>query len=313
MSPVLARRHFLQAFAIGAAGFTLVQLTGGAQEQKKLPDKKAADGIDGPPNVSARAWAIFNGRNGERLHGHNDATAMPMASTTKIMTAWIVLDEASRNARVLDEVIAVSEAAARTTGSSARIRQGDRIPVRELLYGLLLPSGNDAAAAIAEHFGPRFREANAENPPAPVASFVAEMNRRAARLMLAETRYLDPHGLGRNETSARNLTTLAHRAMQLESFRQYVRTRRHEMQIEGANNERRMVSWENTNRLLDIEGYDGIKTGTTNAAGSCLVGSGRRGEDHLFVTVLGCTSNDSRYNDTRNLFRWAWRERAARQ
>jgi serine-type D-Ala-D-Ala carboxypeptidase (penicillin-binding protein 5/6) len=312
-SPKLSRRNFLQAGAVATAGFAFAHLGINAQEQKKLPDRKAADAIDGPPNVSARAWAILNGRNGERLYGHNDATALPMASTTKIMTAWIVLAEAARNARVLEEVIAVSDAAARTTGSSARIRQGDRIPVRELLYGLLLPSGNDAATAIGEHFGPRFRDPNAQNQPAPLASFVAEMNRRAGQLRLAEMRYLDPHGLARNETSARNLTTLAYHAMQNEAFRAYVRTRRHQTQIEGANNERRMVTWDNTNKLLDIEGYDGIKTGTTMAAGSCLVASGRRGEDHLLVTVLGCTSNDSRYNDARNLFRWAWRERAGRQ
>jgi D-alanyl-D-alanine carboxypeptidase (penicillin-binding protein 5/6) len=314
MNDSFTRRHFLHAGAVSAFGFVLAKcLPGDAQEQKKaLPERRPADAIDGAPNVSARAWAIFDGRTGRRLYGNNDAAALPMASTTKIMTAYIVLQEAANNAKVLDEVIAVSAQAARTTGSGARIREGDRISVREMLYGLLLPSGNDAATAIAEHFGPRFRDPNAKNAPTPLASFVAEMNRRAARLMLAETRYLDPHGLARNETSARNLTTLAYHAMQNATFRQYVQTRRHETQITNAKNERRMVTWDNTNKLLDIEGYDGIKTGTTMAAGSCLVGSGRRGEDHLLVTVLGCTSNDSRYNDTRNLFRWAWRERAGR-
>jgi len=313
MNRPFTRRHFLAAGALGIVGLTLADcLPGEAQEQKALPARRPADGIDGPPVVSARAWAIYNGRTGQRLHGFNDAAALAMASTTKIMTAYLVMLEAANNAKVLDEVIVVSEQAARTTGSSARIRPGDRIPVRDLLYGLLLPSGNDAAAAIAQHFGPRFRDANAKTPPAPVADFVAEMNRRAGRLMLAETRYLDPHGIGRNETSARNLTTLAYHALQNATFRQYVQTRRHQTQVTDAKNERRMVTWENTNKLLDIEGYDGIKTGTTTAAGSCLVGSGRRGEDHLLVTVLGATSNDSRYADTRNLFRWAWRERAAR-
>lgn len=309
MNESFTRRHFLQAGVIATVGFALAHLNGDAQEKKALPARKPADSIDGPPNVSARGWAIFDGRTGRRLFGNNDAAALPMASTTKIMTAYIVLQEAANNAKVLDEVIAVSAQAARTTGSGARIREGDRISVREMLYGLLLPSGNDAATAIGEHFGPRFRDPNAKNAPTPLASFVAEMNRRAARLMLAEMRYLDPHGLARNETSARNLTTLAYHAMQSATFRQYVQTRRHETQIINAKNERRMVTWDNTNKLLDIEGYDGIKTGTTMAAGSCLVGSGRRGEDHLLVTVLGCTSNDSRYNDTRNLFRWAWRER----
>lgn len=311
-----SRRQFLQAGALSALGLALANvLDGEAQEQKELkalPARRPADTPDGPPIVSARAWSIFDGRTGQRVFGFNDATAMPIASTTKIMTAWLVLRLAADNAKVLDETIVVSEQAARTTGSSARIRTGDRVSVRDLLYGLLLPSGNDAAAAFAVHFGARFGDRNAKNPPTPVASFVEEMNRQAARLMLGETRYIDPHGLGRNEASARNLCTLAHTAMQNATFRSYVQTRRHQAQITDAKNERRTVTWENTNKLLDIEGYDGIKTGTTTAAGSCLVGSGRRGEDHLFVTVLGATSNDSRYADVRNLFRYAWRERAAR-
>jgi D-alanyl-D-alanine carboxypeptidase (penicillin-binding protein 5/6) len=310
------RRRFLGAGAVSALGLLLADLVPAqqpAEKEKALPARRPADAIDGVPVVTARAWAIFDGRNGQRLFGNNDAAALPMASTTKIMTAWLVLRLAADNAKVLDETVTVSEAAARTAGSSARIRTGDRVVVRELLYGLLLPSGNDAAVAIAQHFGPRFRDRNAKNPPTPLASFIDEMNRQAGRLMLRETRFLDPNGLARNETSARDLCTLAYNAMQNERFRNYVQTRRHQGAITDAKGERRQVTWDNTNKLLDIEGYDGIKTGTTNAAGSCLVGSGRRGEDHLLVTVLGCTSNDSRYADTRNLFRWAWRERAARK
>jgi len=308
----MSRRRFFQASALGAFGLAFADImSGDAQEQKALPARQPADTPDGPPIVSARAWAIMDGRTGQRLFGANDATAMPMASTTKIMTAYLVLRLAADDANVLNEIITVSEQAARTTGSSASIRTGDRVSVRDLLFGLLLPSGNDAAAAFAIHFGARFRDRNAQNPPAPMASFVEEMNRQATRLMLGETRYIDPHGLGRNETSARNLCTLAHSAMQNATFRSYVQTRRQQAQITNGE-ERRTVTWNNTNKLLDIEGYDGIKTGTTNAAGSCLVGSGRRGGDHLIVTVLGATSNDSRYADTRNLFRYAWRERAAR-
>lgn len=312
MTTLVSRRYFLRAGALGALGLALAPDWNGAQEQKALPKKQPADTADGPPIVSARAWAIADGRTGRRLFGFNDAAPLAMASTTKIMTAYIVLRAAADNPRVLDETVVVSEHAARTTGSSARIRTGDRIPVRELLYGLLLPSGNDAAAAFAEHFGPRLRDPNANPQPPAVASFVTEMNRQAQRMMLGEMRYVDPHGLGRNESSARNLCTLAFHAMQNATFRDYVRTRRHEYRIPGADNELREVTWNNTNRLLDIEGYDGIKTGTTTAAGSCLVASGRRGDDHLIVAVLGATSNDSRYVDTRNLFRWAWRERAAR-
>jgi D-alanyl-D-alanine carboxypeptidase (penicillin-binding protein 5/6) len=71
--------------------------------------------------------------------------------------------------------------------------------------------------------------------------------------------------------------------------------------------------WKNTNRLLPIEGYDGVKTGTTSSAGACLVSCGKRGDDALLVVVLGSTSPEGRYVDTRNLFRWAWRERGDRQ
>ncbi len=307
------RRKFLQSGVAGLFGLGLAELAFAQEPPPPLPARRAADVVDGPPIVTARAWAIADGRTGQRLFGDNDAAPLAMASTTKIITAWIVLQQAADNPKVLDDVIVVSDVAARTTGSSARIRTGDRIPVREMLYGLLLPSGNDAATAFAQHFGGRFRDANGKNAATPIAGFVAEMNRQAARLMLREMRYVDPHGLGANMTSARNLCTLAWNAMQNATFRQYVQTRRREAQILGAKNERRAVTWNNTNKLLDIEGYDGIKTGTTTAAGSCLVASGRRGEEHLIVTVLGCTSNDSRYADTRNLFRWAWRERAGRR
>jgi D-alanyl-D-alanine carboxypeptidase (penicillin-binding protein 5/6) len=313
-SPVCcqSRRQFLQSAGASAFSFAIADFAWAQPEPAPLPARRPADAIDGPPTVTARGWAIFDGRTGQRLHGGNDAAALPMASTTKIMTAFIILRLAADNAKVLDEVIVVSEQAARTAGSGARIRTGDRIVVRALLYGLLLPSGNDAATALAQHFGPRLRDRKAKNSSAPLASFVEEMNRQAGRLKLGETRYLDPHGLARNETSARDLTTLAHHAMQNAAFRQYVQTRRHRTEITDAKGERRTQTWDNTNKLLDIEGYDGIKTGTTTAAGSCLVASGRRGEDHLLVTVLGCTSNDSRYTDARNLFRWAWRERARR-
>jgi D-alanyl-D-alanine carboxypeptidase (penicillin-binding protein 5/6) len=295
----------LQAGALGLVGGH-----GWAQApaERPLPARAAADRIDGPPLVSARAWAVFEGGKGRLLWASNEKAELVMASTTKIMTAWLIFRLAADNPKVLDEVVVVSEQAAQTRGSSARIRAGDRLSAGNLLYGLLLPSGNDAAVALAEHFGPRFRDANKH--PSALAAFIAEMNRQAGRLSLAETRYFDPNGLGKNHTSARNLGTLACQAMQNRYFRDYVRTRRHRCEAVDAKGTRRSIVWNNTNKLLDIEGYDGIKTGTTTAAGNCLVASGRHGSDHLLVVVLGCTSNDSRYIDTRNLFRWAWRQRA---
>jgi serine-type D-Ala-D-Ala carboxypeptidase (penicillin-binding protein 5/6) len=307
-----SRRRFLQAGGLGL--FSLWSDRVGAQTPapNPLPTLRDADRIDGPPMVSARAWAIADGRTGHFLWGANESAELLMASTTKIMTAHLVLREAAAGCGVLNEMMAISTRAAQTIGSSAQIRAGDRLTVGELLYGLLLPSGNDAAAAMAEHFGPRFAQRRERNPDPPLDAFVNQMNRQAATHRLAETRYFDPHGLGRNHTSARDLTKLAWHAMQDPVFRSCVRTRRHQCEIADAQGARRTVTWNNTNRLLDIEGFDGIKTGTTTAAGSCLVASGRHGSDDLYVAVLGCTSNDSRYVDTRNLFRWAWRERGHR-
>ena len=167
--------------------------------------------------------------------------------------------------------------------------------------------GNDAATALAEHFGCRFgKEADGDS----FERFVAEMNRRAKALGLKELTYRDPHGLSRdNVSSARDLAVLAHAAMKDERFREYVATRRRECEVATPDGGKRTVTWTNTNKLLDVEGYEGVKTGTTTPAGNCLVACGSRGDDRLIVVVLGATATDGRYVDARNLFRWAWRER----
>jgi D-alanyl-D-alanine carboxypeptidase (penicillin-binding protein 5/6) len=274
-----------------------------AQPPKAPPDK-----LDGPPIVSAKGWAVADGANGKLLWGDHEAEARPIASTTKIMTAWIVVRLAETDPKMLDETVAFSERAAKTPGSSSKLRAGERLSIRELLYGLLLPSGNDAAVAVAEHFGPRF-PADPQAGDDSVRRFVAEMNRLAKELNLKETTFLDPNGLARNESSPRNLATLTSRAMQLPLFREYVGTRRHECSVVGPTGEKRTVTWENTNHLLDIEGYDGVKTGTTTPAGACVVASGQRGDDRLIVVILGSAAGDARYTDARNLFRWAWAQR----
>lgn len=306
---LFTRRRFLSTMGLGLSGLVLAPRAWGQAAEKPLPALAPAERLDGPPIVSARGWAIAEGTTGRLLWGGRETAELVMASTTKIMTAHLVLRLAAENPKVLDEEMIVSALAAKTPGSSAQIRAGDRFTPRNLLYGLLLPSGNDPASAFAEHFGARFREPKSTTPA--VDAFVAEMNRQARTLRMAETRYFDPHGLGRNHTSARDLAVLGATAMQNPLFRDYVRTRRHRCDV-GEGKDRRTLTWNNTNKLLDIEGYDGIKTGTTTAAGSCLVSSGRRGRDHLIVVVLGSTSNDSRYIDTRNLYRWAWAQRGHR-
>lgn len=289
--------------ALSAAALLALFATPGAAQPKPKPRER----LDGPPVVSAKSWVVVDAKTGKVVAGGNEAVARPMASTSKIMTAWIVLRLAAEDPKVLDEVVTFSERAAKTGGSSAKLKAGERLPAKELLYGLLLPSGNDAATALAEHFGPRFgkpTDGDAEG------RFVAEMNRRAKSLGLKELAYRDPHGLSSgNVSSARDLAALAIAAMKDERFRAYVSTRQHGCDVSTPDGGKRKVTWSNTNQLLGIEGYDGVKTGTTTAAGACLVATGERDGARLVVVVLGSTSADGRYVDARNLFRWAWAER----
>jgi D-alanyl-D-alanine carboxypeptidase (penicillin-binding protein 5/6) len=275
-------------------------------QPEPLPTRLPADRPDGPPVVSARGWVIADGRTGAALASADPAEPVAIASTTKIMTAWLVLKLAASDAKVLDETVTFSAKAAATGGTSAKLKAGEKVPVRDLLYGLMLPSGNDAARALAEHFGPRLADKDGPNGADPADGFIAAMNREAAALKMTNTSYLDPHGLGLNKSTPRDLALLAAACLKNATFRAIVSARRHSCTVTAADGATRTVVWDNTNRLLGIEGYDGVKTGTTNAAGSCLVASARRDGGHLIVVVLGATSNDSRYVDTRNLFRWAW-------
>ncbi|MHC4514468.1 MAG: D-alanyl-D-alanine carboxypeptidase family protein [Planctomycetota bacterium] len=287
--------------------------------KSSLPDK-IPEPLSGPPIVSAKAWAIADAKTGKVLWSHKQDVRLPMASTTKLMTALLVARMAGKDPKVLDESVTFSPFADATGGSSAAVRAGECLPVRELLYGLLLPSGNDAANALAEHFGGRFQK-----PPKtmvwPVATrprqkpkawfrFVAEMNRTARALGMKDTRYWNPHGLDckGHRSTARDLLILARLVVESPLLSEYVATRRHRATLLSPNGRKRQVTWRNTNRLLRIESYEGLKTGTTSGAGACLVSSSRRAEDHLLMVVLGASSSTGRYVDSRNLYRWSFRE-----
>ncbi len=275
--------------------------------------KQPADSLNGPPFTTSATWAIIDGKTGATLWGQNENKPVEMASTTKMMTALLVIRLARADPKVLDEVITFSERADRTVGSTSGVKTGEKVTVGELLYGLLLPSGNDAAEAFAEHFNARFAPGSGSTTAVPpvIANFVAEMNRVAVELGLRETHFTNPHGLpaADHNSSARDLARLAQVAMLDPTFAKIVATpRRGATLIDSAGLSRNVV-WTNTNKLLNTEGYDGVKTGTTTAAGACLVASGRRDGDHLIVVILGAQSSDGRYADARNLFRWAWRQR----
>lgn len=262
-----------------------------------------------PPIVTCDAWTIIDRETGATLFSANQDTRLHPASTTKIMTALLVLRFANDNPEVLNERLRFSRRADETRGSTAAIRTGESVTVRELLYGLLLPSGNDASVALAEHFGSRLGNQSDQNPETAYDQFVEAMNRTAQRLGMQHTHYINTHGLSdqRHLTSASDLARLAREAMKHELFRKIVSTRKYGCVVEGEQGYRRNILWKNTNQLLGIDGYEGIKTGTTSAAGACLVSAGTRNEKSLVAVVLGSKSSPARYADTRNLLRWAWK------
>ena len=187
-----------------------------------------------------------------------------MASTTKIMTALIVVRLMAKDPGVGDELVTFSRRADRTIGSTSGVREGERLPVRELLYGLLLPSGNDASVAFAEHFGGRLKPPDdAPKTDDPLPRFIAEMNRVADELGLHETHFDNPNGLpapGHRSSAATWPSSPATR-WPSPTFAAVVSTRKHGCTLVDAQGKRRNVVWTNTNHLLDTEGYDGVKTG----------------------------------------------------
>ena len=289
-----------------------------ADEQQPAPDvinqekltRQAADNPQGIPAVTCKAWSIADVSSGRSLWNEQGDTVLDIASTTKIMTAYIVMQQAIQSPTVLDEIVEYSERADKTGGSTAGVRVGEKISVGHLLYGLLLPSGNDAAVALAEHFGGRFAQSDQANSQSSYDSFVAEMNRQSQALGMTNSRFVNPHGLTAqsHKSTANDLAKLASAALRNPLFRKYVGTRQFGCTVTGQQGYQRNIVWRNTNQLLEIDGYLGVKTGTTDAAGACLVALAKREEKELLVVVLGSAVSQARYTDSRNLFAWAWRQ-----
>ena len=172
-----------------------------------------ADSLAGSPFVSCSAWAVADAESGEVLWGHQQDQSKHPASTTKIMTALVALQMAESDPDLLEERVTFSEKADQTIGSSSRIRAGESLPLRELLFGLLLPSGNDASVAIAEFLGQRMqpKEPSQDSTETAYDRFIVAMNETAQALELKCTRFDNPHGLTSEShlTSAEDLCRLA--------------------------------------------------------------------------------------------------------
>lgn len=246
------------------------------------------------PAVGGRGVILLNSRDGRILFERGADKPLPMASTTKIMTAVLVLENLP-----MDRKVSVSEHAASVGESELWLEPGEVMSVQDLLYGLLVKSANDAAAALAEEVA------------GDVDSFVQMMNEKAEELGLANTHFMNPHGLdsGRYETdehytSARDLAQLARYAMEDAEFRRLVSTLEIVIPWPGREYSRLLA---NRNDLLGKLPYiTGVKTGYTTKAGYCLVGAGSREGISLVSVVLGAESKDEVDADTIDLLDWGF-------
>lgn len=231
--------------------------------------------------LSAHSAVVLDGATGRVLFEKNAYEERSMASTTKIMTALVALENGS-----LGDVVTVSRNASGVEGSSIWLGVGEKISLENLLYGLMLQSGNDAAVAIAEHVG------------GSVEGFAEMMNQKAAELGANNTHFMNPSGLDQegHYTTAYDLALITRHAMSNEMFRTIVSTKNKTIPWEGHEFSRTL---KNHNKLLSLyEGCDGVKTGFTKKTGRCLVSSATRNGSQLIAVTLNAPDD---WNDHMSL------------
>ena len=246
-----------------------------------------ASNVSELPKTNSRRYIVYDRISKSMIIGKNEDIKSAMASTTKIMTTIVILEKAD-----LNEKVTVSAKAGGTGGSRLGLKRGDKASVRDLLYGLMLRSGNDAAVALAEHVG------------GSVKGFAELMNGKAIELGLTNTHFVTPHGLddANHYTTALELAKLTDYAMDNETFAKIVGTKSTTIYI---NNQSRQIN--NTNELLGVlNGVVGVKTGFTNNAGRCLVTETKRNNMDIITIVLGADTKKDRTKDSVNLIEYTF-------
>lgn len=230
-------------------------------------------------DINARSYVVLDRKSKKILIGKNEYNKVKMASTTKIMTATVVLENCN-----LNDIVTVSKKAGGTGGSRLGLKANDKISVHDLLYGLLLCSGNDAAVALAEHVS------------GSILDFCELMNIKAKELGMSNTHFETPHGLDSDGhyTTAYELALITDYALQNHTFRKIVETKNYTININGY-----PKTLLNTNELLGVvNGIYGVKTGFTNGANRCLVTGCKRGVMDIICVVLGCDTKKFRGQDS---------------
>ena len=238
-------------------------------------------------SLDSRIALIYDRASGRILYEKNGNKQTPMASTTKIMTAIVVLENAN-----LTDVVTINSKAAGTGGSRLGLKKNDKITVNDLLYGLMLRSGNDAAIALATHVG------------GSVEGFAEMMNNKAKELGLVNSHFVVPHGLDNDGhyTTAYELAKIADYALNIDKFKEIVSTRNTTIYINGY-----AKAINNTNQLLgSVSGVYGVKTGFTNGAGRCLVTACKRDDLDVITVIIGANTTKQRTSDTIKLIQYAY-------
>lgn len=235
-------------------------------------------------SLGCTSCALIDQNSGRLLYTKNAENILPMASTTKIMTALVAIE----NGKLTDHT-KVSKKASSVRGSTAKLSEGEDISLEELLYGLMLRSGNDCAIAIAEMIG------------GSVPQFSDLMNKKALEVGAYNTKFCTPHGLDSDNhyTTAKDLAKITAYAMQNEEFTKIVSTKEISEGISGRFNR----PYSNINKFLyRMEDSDGVKTGFTAKAGKCLVASVHHPHGRYICVVL---NSSDRWKDAENLVKYA--------
>lgn len=258
------------------------------------------------PTITAKGGFVMNNGTGKTLYSKAADTRRSTGSTTKIMTARVVLAQPHLN---LDTKVTIQKAYSdyivSKGASSAHLIVGDKVTVRQLLYALMLPSGCDAAYALADKYGTGTSRA------ARVKSFIGKMNSTAKSLGLKNTHFdsFDGIGNGANYSTPRDLTKLASNAMKYATFRTVVKTKSTKQKVTTKTGGYRYMSWANTNTLLgSYSGTIGIKTGSGSVAKYCLVFAATRNGKTVIGTVLAAPSATSRASDATKLMNYGFKK-----
>ena len=238
-------------------------------------------------SLNSRACIVLDRKSNRIIYGKNEKNKVKMASTTKIMTATIVIENYD-----LSKTVEISKKAAGTGGSRLGLKQGDKISVLDLLHGLMLCSGNDAAVALAETVA------------GGIPEFSDMMNNKAKELGLENTHFESPHGLDSDNhyTTAYDLSLLTNYALNNETFLKIVGTKNYTVTINGY-----PKNITNTNELLGtLNGVYGVKTGFTNGANRCLVTACKRNDLDIICVVLGCDTKNFRTKDSIKLIEYTF-------